>query len=209
MRPGAWCGLGQGPGHIGGAGRRPTEHGHHKVLAGLGLGVLGHARVGTSLGGLHATQLEAAPAGDHAVRHAALWGGAETCQTLTGSNPPPPPGATTGPRHNSLMTPLGRFPSRTLTRPLEPLHHPLASWAHKETEAQTGAGSLANSIMTFLSWVSRCSVPWSPSLVPPTGDISCQDVALTLVSRNRSSSCGHWGPPHPHPPTTSQGFQSG
>lgn len=67
-----WAGTGAG--HIGGAGRRPTEHGHHKVLPGLGLGVLGHTRVGPSLGRLHATQLEAAPAGDHAVRHAALWG---------------------------------------------------------------------------------------------------------------------------------------
>lgn len=86
-----------------GVGHRRTEHGHHEVLAGLGLGVLSHARVGASLGGLQATQLEAAPAGDHAVHHAALCGVERRAGTHL--HRPATPGATTGPGHKSHVTP--------------------------------------------------------------------------------------------------------
>lgn len=61
-------------GHGEGAGWTHTQHSHREVLARLRLRVLSHTRVSARLGRLQATQLEAAPTGDHAVRHAALCG---------------------------------------------------------------------------------------------------------------------------------------
>ena len=140
-----------------GTGRRRTQHGHHEVLAGLGLAVLCHARVGASLGGLQATQLEAAPPGDHAMRHAALCG-------TEGRARPSPARPHRPRRHHGAPTrksrdPWRRRPSPTLAGPQEPWHRPPASGAHRETEAQTGAGSFAAYITTFLSWVSKGPVP--------------------------------------------------
>lgn len=53
---------------------RRTQDRHYKVFAGLCLGVLSHTSVGTGLGWLQVTQLEAATSGDHSVYHAALCG---------------------------------------------------------------------------------------------------------------------------------------
>lgn len=59
---------------VGGARCPPTQYGHHKVLAGLRLGILGHARVGARLGWLQATQLQASTSGDDALGRATLCG---------------------------------------------------------------------------------------------------------------------------------------
>lgn len=137
-------------------GRTLTQHSHYEVLAGLGLGILGHAGVGTSLGQLQATHLEAAPTGDHATHHAALCG-TEGQASLSPAALPPQVlhlGQTQKSR-DSLTLSMG-LPAPTLTeleRPQEPLNHSLLSCVHRETGAQTEAGPPPIRTVTFPSLV--------------------------------------------------------
>ena len=177
---GQWLGPAWGW-DTGGAGRRRTQHGHHEVLAGLPLGVLGHTRVGASLVWPQVTQLEAAPPGDHTTCHTAFCGtegGGRTSPAQT-QRPRCHHWAQTEKSRDSLRGRLTPALTR-LERPWEPLNHPPLSYAHRETEAQTWAGPLAIYVMAFPSLDSfDCSGPYNQPLPTSfTGDISSQGTPL-------------------------------